>query len=1021
VAGESNGTVSVYDRDAATGLLTFRAVYRNGHNGVSGISHAESVVVSPDDQLVFVAGGPYGNSLAAFRRDQVTGSLTFLEAHYDNQDGFNGLGGPYALAISPDGRNLYTAAINDNAVGAFTLEFASGEHYVAVDAGEILAALDFGNTQLNSVAGQVFGDIDNNGQADPGEVGQDGWIVKLVAAATSQVVDTATTYALDLNGDGVIDPATESGLYGFEGILPGDYELRLVLQGGWDQTVPPGAYTVSLDRSHLVDMDFGVFLGANVFGQVFADRDLDGVHDVGDLGQDGWTVELLDAATGVTVATAATASEDLDGDGVIQADTESGLFHIGSLFADDYELRVVVPAGWSAIAPVGSHLFTLGIGEELAGLDFANIAYGDMEGQAFEDINGNAAQDAGEPGMNGWAIELVDVATGDLVATTVTADEDRNGDGAIDPAAEAGWYSFTHLPVAQYFVRQSSSPDYVQTLPGPVGMYGDLDVTVAANDMVSDVDFGVFVPAAAEGQVFADLNYDGLRDGDEDGLNGWTVELVNVGSGIIVGTAVTADVDVDGDGVIDPHTESGLYAFAGVLPGDHEIRLVLPELWSQTYPAGLAHSYLPLSGQTQSGLDFGVASLPSISGQVFYDSDGDGVHDGAENGLNGWTVELVDPATGDVLAIAVTADRDIDGSGAIDPIEERGTYRFTDLLPGEYIVRQTAQNGWIQTAPVTTTYTYTVDITQHETEGDFGNYQPSTVSGQKWHDLNADGHRDEGEVGLSGWTIELVDATTGVVVATTETADIDLNTDGVIDPVTEAGLYSFIDLPAGDYELREVPQAGWVQSWIEPLDVDLRVYNGATFLYDLETFTYYPYWLEGSHVDFNRDPGLWKVNDDVYAGGALDRQDMPQYAAGTDPLVYWFIFEDTRTGDGYWRAAGDRDFDDIDVKVVEDLVADTVEVTGYHKDSGYNFRLVAPDGTVYSESGSQIGPVSIDTFPLYGAHAWTFSLANDESIGDLNFSNFRGGGAVTGRHFSDTNANGVRDDGEVGLDGWTVE
>jgi len=276
-------------------------------------------------------------------------------------------------------------------------------------------------------------------------------------------------------------------------------------------------------------------------------------------------------------------------------------------------------------------------------------------------------------------------------------------------------------------------------------------------------------------------------------------------------------------------------------------------------------------------------------------------------------------------------------------------------------------------------------------------------------------------VGLSGWTIELVDTSTGLVVATTVTADVDLNTDGTIDPMAEAGLYSLIDLPAGDYELREVPQAGWVQSWLEPLDVQLRVYNGAMFLYDLETFAYYPYWREGSHTDFGRDPGLWKVNDDVYANGNLDRQDMPQYAAGTDPLVYWFIFEDTRTGEGYWQAAGDRDFNDFDVKVVEDPVTQTVELTGYHKDSGYNFRLVAPDGTVYGESSSQIGPITFDTSPSYGAHPWVFSLANDESLGGMDFSNFQGGGEVTGQLFKDVNANGVRDDGEFGLDGWTVE
>jgi len=1016
--GYYDQSVSLFRRDEVTGLLTFVHKYRDGDSGIDGLYRPAMLNITPDGRYVMVAGES-DNALVIFRRDDVTGELTYIEMYQDDENGVAGLGQAQEIVISADGRDIYVRAYYG--FSHFRNDYTDDLYRVHLAAGQQASAV-FGNVMLNTVSGQLIEDADNDGQRDTGEVGKDGWFIELVDAATGEIVDAAVTQSLDLDGDGIIDPATESGIYSFTSILPGDYDLRLVVQGNWDQTFPAGDYSVSLDGSVLTGMDFGIFLGANVLGQVFADRHLDGTHDVGDLGQDGWTVELLDGVTGVTVATATTVSEDLDGDGVIQVDTESGLFHIGALFAGDYELRVVVPAGWGAIAPVGSHTFTLAVGEELTGLDFANIAYGDIEGQVFDDIDGNASQDAGEPGLNGWTIELVDTVAGSVVATTGTADDDRNGDGTIDPAAEAGWYSFTGLPVAWYFVRQVFDPDYVQTLPGPVSTYGEHDVAAAGNATVGDVDFGVFAPAAAEGQVFADLNYDALRDTGEDGLNGWTVELVDVDSGVVVERAATADVDVDGDGVIDPHTESGLYTFADVLPGSYEIRLILPELWSQTSPAGeLAYSYLPLSGQTQSGLDFGVASLPSIAGQVFYDSDGDSLHDGDENGLNSWTVELVDPATGDVLATAIAADRDIDGDGTIDPFEEQGTYRFIDLLPGEYLVRQIAQNGWIQTAPATTTYTYTVDIAQHETEGDFGNYQPSSVSGQKWHDVDADGYRDEGEVGLSSWTIDLVDATTGLVVATTVTADIDLNTDGAIDPVTEAGLYSFADLPAGDYELRELPQAGWVQSWVEPLDVSLRVYSGSTILYDLETFTYYPYWLEGSHTDFNRDPGLWKVNDDVYANGTLDRYNMPQYTPGVDPNVYWFIFEDTRTGDGYWQAAGDRDFDDIDVKVVEDPASGATEVTGYHKDSGYNFRLVAPDGTVYSESGSQIGPVSIDTFPLYGAHAWTFSLANAQSIGGLDFSNFQGGGEVTGGHFSDTNANGVRDEGEVGLDGWTVE
>src|SRR5262249_31440272 len=65
----------------------------------------------------------------------------------------------------------------------------------------------------------------------------------------------------------------------------------------------------------------------------------------------------------------------------------------------------------------------------------------------------------------------------------------------------------------------------------------------------------------------------------------------------------------------------------------------------------------------------------------------------------------------------------------------------------------------------------------------------SRLAGQKVNDLNNNGVRDPGEPGLNGWTIQLVDSTTGAVVATQVTHTIDRNGDRIIAPETEQGLY----------------------------------------------------------------------------------------------------------------------------------------------------------------------------------------------------------------------------------------
>ena len=89
---------------------------------------------------------------------------------------------------------------------------------------------------------------------------------------------------------------------------------------------------------------------------------------------------------------------------------------------------------------------------------------------------------------------------------------------------------------------------------------------------------------------------------------------------------------------------------------------------------------------------------------------------------------------------------------------------------------------------------------------------PGTIAGVKWDDLNGNGVRDAGEPGLNGWTIHLYDAL-GNLSDSDVTHDWDLNGDGVIDPAVEAGWYRFEHLSEGVYEIEELLQTGWYQTY----------------------------------------------------------------------------------------------------------------------------------------------------------------------------------------------------------------
>ena len=77
-----------------------------------------------------------------------------------------------------------------------------------------------------------------------------------------------------------------------------------------------------------------------------------------------------------------------------------------------------------------------------------------------------------------------------------------------------------------------------------------------------------------------------------------------------------------------------------------------------------------------------------IRGSKWHDVNGDGVWQSGEPALQGWTIYL---------------DLDQDGSlGAEEPsvvTDTDGTYAFTGLESGEYVVAEVQQLGWQQSSP----------------------------------------------------------------------------------------------------------------------------------------------------------------------------------------------------------------------------------------------------------------------------------------------------------------------------------
>lgn len=116
------GRVGVFSRDPESGQLSFVESLGEGDRNVMGLVDSTDVALSPDGRYLFVSAS---TSLVVFSRDAANGSLSFLNADFDQEAGVTGMSVPYQIALSADGVDLFYASYQSMAV--FTVRsFADG-------------------------------------------------------------------------------------------------------------------------------------------------------------------------------------------------------------------------------------------------------------------------------------------------------------------------------------------------------------------------------------------------------------------------------------------------------------------------------------------------------------------------------------------------------------------------------------------------------------------------------------------------------------------------------------------------------------------------------------------------------------------------------------------------------------------------------------------------------------------------------------------------------------------------------
>jgi hypothetical protein len=492
-------------------------------------------------------------------------------------------------------------------------------------------------------------------------------------------------------------------------------------------------------------------------GVKFHDLDADGVKDAGEPGLAGWTIFV-----------------DVDGNGALSAGDPSdvtdatGAYDINAIPEGTWRVREVLQAGWTCSYPTTSDAFgcyheeEFEDGDVFENNDFGNWQPGTKSGTKFEDENANGVDDgAGDAGLAGWTIN----AYADTDQNGVLSLAEYNaGTAATDVTDATGAYSLSLNPggahAGKYIVCEVAQATWTQSAPGgadectggvPTLAPDGWAITITSGSTDTGNDFGNYQNGTKSGTKFEDEDADGTDDGaGEAGLAGWTINAYadtdqNGVLSLAEYNAGTADTDVT--------DATGAYSLSLAPGGTHAGKYIVCEEkqanWTQSAPsnticqagsATLADGGWAItitSGSTDTGNDFGNWQAGTKSGTKFNDVSMDGVFDGTESGLAGWTINAYADTDQDGLLSLAEYNA---GPAATDVTDASGDYSLT-LNPGgthagKYIVCEVAQAGWTQSAPANSIcdagepplalggWAITITSGSTDTDNDFGNFVP---------------------------------------------------------------------------------------------------------------------------------------------------------------------------------------------------------------------------------------------------------------------------------------------------------
>ncbi len=585
-------------------------------------------------------------------------------------------------------------------------------------AGEKLIEVGAAIAMRGEISGMVFTDPDYDG----------------IRAEDAQGLAASVTL---LKGDGTEAAKTQcdsSGVYRFQGILPGFYSLQFELPAGYAFTanrddapsfnsdVPETRGSVGetnqifLPSGEALLMDAGAYLGASVSGSVWQDIRGNGLFVAGNPPFADCAITLMKDAKPYAETTTA----------------RDGTYSFHMLPPGSYSVRVALPVGMhfsppyyetgraSTIIPTEGNVgttsaFSVIMGENKIEVDAGAIFTGS--------VGGKVTKKGTEEGLPGISVSLVKDGT---AIAEMTTDQD-------------GKYRFADTPAGKMELHFKQPLDWLFD-----GETGVVPVDVPQQRSAPDVNISLLPQTVIEGFIWVDANSNGKVDDEDTPLDLALVTLRR---------HEREDEPIE-EGIIESFTgtqEDGKFRFDKLQPGFYSIGIVPPE--GAVMYSGQDSTMLKLD--MGENIEFTASAFYAsyIMGTIWNDTNGDSHVGTDEEPLIEAPVTLLDEE-GNVLRETIT---DADGHylfNELPPITCKiyvalpEGYVFSDPMEGGSII--TESNGNIGTSDL-----ITIKMGSSLTDMNVGCMWPARVGDTVWIDENGNGLQDSVEPPASNIAISL--------------------------------------------------------------------------------------------------------------------------------------------------------------------------------------------------------------------------------------------------------------------------